>query len=621
MANVPLPPTHQGSAKIERIVDYEANVLCVLGFLACGDGGVEAGRLLGLLGMKNATTMGPRSFGIVEEYIGPVTQQYTKEIVHNNLVEEVRLSYGNRTDENGLLLFDLWKEEKLDKNNHDLWPKLTVTHDMGWQGRASGNQYNSMTGDGLLFGALTRKAISFAVVSKGCSFCKGWKRGKRKDQPIPDHDCRKNWDGSSGAMEPFAILEMLKRLYTDKQVVLEFVVTDDDSSIKSKLKWSNADHMLIHGLTTPPTIINSNGNEVVRPDHGELPRHMPEPEFYADPNHRKKTWKKTLYQLLQSSVKQRKTLTHMDVLRLGTNFAYVVRTLPGKTDAEMEKASKAVIEHHFDCHDYCGGWCSRKNQTEDDKSRKKKCYRSKEKDAALYAELKNRIERFITLDALHEVSHGYDTLCNELFNNVAAWIAPKNKVYGSSQSLKNRVCVAIGLVTVGTLTFYREIFNRLGVTMAADTEHYIRLQSQCKENRRAKEKSTEGKKRRVEKYHKNLLTKTVIAKREKSKREGTYHTGMGIDGGYTQDELNKAQAMYPRDYQRAAARAEKKVTKCPYSSKKAIQGTLPLTPVLALNANTYCPNIFRKGHWYISHLNVRIVHANELVYRNSIQNT
>jgi len=31
-------------------------------------------------------------------------------------------------------------------------------------------------------------------------------------------------------------------------------------------------------------------------------------------------------------------------------------------------------------------------------------------------------------------------------------------------------------------------------------------------------------------------------------------------------------------------------------SEKAIQGTLPLTPVLALNANTYWPNVFRKGH-------------------------
>jgi len=57
------------------------------------------------------------------------------------------------------------------------------------------------------------------------------------------------------------------------------------------------------------------------------------------------------------------------------------------------------------------------------------------------------------------------------------------------------------------------------------------------------------------------------------------------------------------------------------SSEKAIQGTLPLTPALALNANAYCPNIFRKGHWHISHLNVRIVHANELVHKNSTPDT
>jgi len=30
------------------------------------------------------------------------------------------------------------------------------------------------------------------------------------------------------------------------------------------------------------------------------------------------------------------------------------------------------------------------------------------------------------------------------------------------------------------------------------------------------------------------------------------------------------------------------------TSEKAIQGMLPLTPVLALNANTYCPNVFQK---------------------------
>jgi len=40
------------------------------------------------------------------------------------------------------------------------------------------------------------------------------------------------------------------------------------------MKWSNDDHMINHGLTGPPTVINLNSNEVVCPDHGEPPCHM-----------------------------------------------------------------------------------------------------------------------------------------------------------------------------------------------------------------------------------------------------------------------------------------------------------------------------------------------------------
>jgi hypothetical protein len=41
----------------ERMSDYAINLLYVLGFLSCGDGGTEAGRVLGLLGLPNDTTM------------------------------------------------------------------------------------------------------------------------------------------------------------------------------------------------------------------------------------------------------------------------------------------------------------------------------------------------------------------------------------------------------------------------------------------------------------------------------------------------------------------------------------------------------------------------------------
>lgn len=569
-ADVPLPQTHQGSALIVRNVDFEANVLFVLSFLTSGDGGVEAGRLCGMMGFPNSTTMGPRSFGIIEEYIGPVIRQFADDIVRDNLVAEVREYYGSQKDNDDVLLFDLWQQDKLPIGRTDLWPHLPVTYDMGWQGRASGMQCNSLSGDACFFGGKTRKAIGYIVVSKGCSFCNGWKKQtNHAGIDVPEHDCRRNWYGSSGAMEPHGCLQMSVRLYNNNKVITSTIVTDDDSSIKSKLKWSNKDHMANNGLTDPPTTINSNGNEVVRPDHGELPGHMPEPVFKADPNHRKKTWKKSLYQLLYSAKKVNMTITHMDVLRLGTNFAYMIRTLHGKTEEEMISSSKAVIEHHFDCHTWCGGWCSRKKQTQQQKDEKKRHYRTKEKDGALYNELQKRIERFITIEALREVAHEYDTLCNESFNNVAAWLAPKNKVYGASASLTNRVAVAVGVTSLGTLAYYQELFNRLGLTMSPVVEHYLRLQSQYRDARIAKGKTAEGKKNRVDKYHNRLMEKTVVAKREKAKREGTYKTGMGINGGYTEEELSKAQELYPKEFQQAARRQSnnKKAAKCPFCER------------------------------------------------------
>jgi hypothetical protein len=67
------------------------------------------------------------------------------------------------------------------------------------------------------------------------------------------------------------------------------------------------------------------------------------------------------------------------------------------------------------------------------------------KDAKLYEELNKIYSRFMTMERLEEVGHGYDTQINESYNNTASWFAPKNKVYCGSQSLKNRLSVAIGI--------------------------------------------------------------------------------------------------------------------------------------------------------------------------------
>ena len=104
-------------------------------------------------------------------------------------------------------------------------------------------------------------------------------------------------------------------------------------------------------------------------------------------------------------------------------------TLKNQPEEEFEQAGLAVIEHHFDNHQFCGDWCQRKQLNQQQPLESKQFYRCKQKDTMLYAVLMSKVQRFITLDCLKEISHGMDTQVNESFNNTLSLFAPKYKVY------------------------------------------------------------------------------------------------------------------------------------------------------------------------------------------------
>jgi hypothetical protein len=91
----------------ERSTDYAINILYVLGFISYGDGGTEAARILGLLGLPNDTTMQSRSFAIIEDRISSKVQDLTRDLLRENLIEEVRRSTRCAND------FDLWNNQSL----------------------------------------------------------------------------------------------------------------------------------------------------------------------------------------------------------------------------------------------------------------------------------------------------------------------------------------------------------------------------------------------------------------------------------------------------------------------------------------------------------------------------
>jgi ubiquinone/menaquinone biosynthesis C-methylase UbiE len=150
------------------------------------------------------------------------------------------------------------------------------------------------------------------------------------------------------------------------------------------------------------------------------------------------------------------TMTRMDSIRIGKNFGYMAHTLTRRPEEAFVDAVKACLEHHFDNHVYCGEWCKRKHETDEEKiTLIKYYYRCKDKDAKLYALLANKIERFITKERLDEMAHDLDTNMNEAFNQICTWFAPKNKLFAGSGSLANQIALAVGIHSLGVEMYFR----------------------------------------------------------------------------------------------------------------------------------------------------------------------
>lgn len=222
-----------------RTTDYAANVLYVLSNIASGNGGTEAQRTLGFLGLPNSTTMKGRTFGIIERRLAPVINGLFAEIMQENLEKEVHAHYRKEA---------LAANTPFDQAKYDRWraasngtgpdilpadhPSLTAGTDMGWQCRKQ-----LLSGHAFMVGMLLRKPLAWWLYSKHCAGC------KRRDinGNIPPHEdtCVKNYNGSSKSMEPNAVLQMYIQLYRESKVTLGMIVSDDDTSMRAKLKWNN----------------------------------------------------------------------------------------------------------------------------------------------------------------------------------------------------------------------------------------------------------------------------------------------------------------------------------------------------------------------------------------------
>jgi hypothetical protein len=446
----------------------------------------------------------------------------------NNLIEEVRLSM---EASNTMEYYETWKEALADATivlDCERLPKIDASYDMAWQQKGSGHQYNSASGHGSLFGSLTRRIIGLVVKSKKCTKCTA---ARKKDTLLPfgEHpgQCWKNHTGTSGSMEPAGCVELVAEMFDKYSVIIKRLCCNDDSSIRADCSWSNADFMKNNNTEEVPLVPKRvgkfKGQLQPRPDKGKLPGHVPEPLFVANPNHRHKRLTGVLIGLDKEKVHIRQTMTRMDPTRIGKNFAYMARTLKDRPCEAFVDAAKAVLEHHFDNHQYCGDWCKRKHETQAQRERVVKYYRNSQNDAKLYAILHEKILRFITANKLIEMAHGMDTNVNEAFNQICTWFSPKDKVFAGSGRLDN------SLNSLGYNEFFTGLLMKLGITMTDNVAHYLHVKENTRVKRLAKIKDKASKVAQTQSKRDKLQEDSRTAKKEFLKRTLSYKPGMNMD--------------------------------------------------------------------------------------------
>jgi hypothetical protein len=292
--------------------------------------------------------------------------------------------------------------------------------------------------------------------------------------------------------------------------------------------------------------------------------------------------------LLKLKAENKHGLTGMDVIRLGKNFGYMIRGLQRLDEDKWIDAGHSVIDHHFDIHDKCGPWCRRKDQSDQQRVTSDRFYRDIDKDNKLYKAVSDLLARFITLDKLREVAHPYDTQVNESLNNTISWLAPKNKCYGGSCSLTNRICIAIGVNTLGMEKYFARLFKALAIPMTPNVAHFLGIKEVNWKKRIDKCKSKETKKLRNKNIFNKLRKEEASKQKERRKNDAAqYRTGMNMEEGDNNHPTGPPCPKKPRrDYKNAVCGSCGQKGHCTSRSRVCVNYSGKQNSITAATTNT-----------------------------------
>ena len=111
-------------------------------------------------------------------------------------------------------------------------PSISVICDGGWSKRTHKHSYNAMGGVGVIIGAKTKKLLHIGIRNKYCYVCQHAESVGCKPK---EHQCFKNWDSSSQAMEADIIVEGFLKA-NEYGVRYMTIIADGDSSTYARIQ-------------------------------------------------------------------------------------------------------------------------------------------------------------------------------------------------------------------------------------------------------------------------------------------------------------------------------------------------------------------------------------------------
>lgn len=279
---------------------------------------------------------------------------------------------------------------------------ITVKYDFGWDQRGTGFKYNSKSGRGSLIGNETNKVLGYKVLSKFCAMCS-------RGHPADDHDCVKNYEGSSKGMEPVAAVDLCLDNPNLKAAGCRVtkLVGDRDSSTMAALRKES------------PCEIKK----------------------ILDLNHNIKGVNNALWRLKTGGYSFL-TTNMINYFKRCVNYAIH----NSKDDVEGVRAGIMNIKDHvYGTHDNCGDWCKAKG----DPAYQFHHLPGKKplSDPEFYKELEAVLQ--VQADQAEQLAPAGSSLQNESFNHMCNTRCPKKQFYCGTRAIHYRVAAAVCCKNLG----------------------------------------------------------------------------------------------------------------------------------------------------------------------------